>query len=198
MEQNFGYELNEFLNYAKSSDDPEAVKFVGAVLYNFDKTKSQNLQDVWALYESGFKRQGTFVEFGAADGIAGSNTYLLESEYAWKGLLAEPLPNHIAQLVSIRKTSRIVNKCVWTKSDETIDFIQTDELDLSTISGYGQDDEHAEKRTHGSILKIPTISLVDLLALKSTNYIDYMSVDTEGSEFDILEAFFKNRKSKKY
>src|SRR6185503_4761395 len=114
MEQNFGYELNEFLNYAKSSDDPEAVKFVGAVLYNFDKTKSQNLQDVWALYESGFKRQGTFVEFGAADGIAGSNTYLLESEYAWKGLLAEPLPNHIAQLVSIRKTSRIVNKCVWT------------------------------------------------------------------------------------
>ena len=38
------------------------------------------------------KRRGVFVEAGANDGIAQSNTYYLERYLGWRGLLIEPIP----------------------------------------------------------------------------------------------------------
>jgi hypothetical protein len=52
--------------------------------------KSQLGQDVLAV--SIFGDNGFFVEFGAADAENISNTYLLEKDYGWKGILAEPNP----------------------------------------------------------------------------------------------------------
>ena len=51
---------------------------------------SQLKQDLFVLLETGFKRGGYFVEFGATNGIDLSNTYLLEREFGWTGILAEP------------------------------------------------------------------------------------------------------------
>ena len=47
-------------------------------------------QHLFDLSELEFKRNGFFVEFGAANGIDLSNTYLLETEFSWTGILAEP------------------------------------------------------------------------------------------------------------
>lgn len=199
MDENFANQLRFVVDQSRNYPDKEAISFLGAVLYNLEGTHSQNFQDIWALYESEFKKNGTFVEFGATNGVDGSNTYLLEKRYGWSGILAEPLPIHTSSLHTQRPTARIVPKCVWTKSADSIDFLCTDEQDLSTIAGYGGADEHSEKRLRGgNIIQVETISLYDLLSLKPYTYIDYMSVDTEGSEFDILQAFFQNPKSRKY
>ncbi|WP_426127513.1 hypothetical protein [Pararhizobium sp. PWRC1-1] len=53
---------------------------------------AQIQQDRWVLAELDGKRGGFFVEIGAFDGKQLSNTYLLETEYDWKGILAEPNP----------------------------------------------------------------------------------------------------------
>lgn len=42
------------------------------------------------LSELDFKRDGFFVEFGATDGFQGGNTYLLEKEFGWRGIVGEP------------------------------------------------------------------------------------------------------------
>ncbi len=50
---------------------------------------SQASQDLYALYISKRKQNGWFVEIGANDPVVTSNTYLLESDYGWKGLMVE-------------------------------------------------------------------------------------------------------------
>ena len=60
--------------------------------------KSQNLQDLITLDLFGFKNNGIFIEAGACDGILNSNTYLLEKEFSWSGLLVEPLNDYFIEL----------------------------------------------------------------------------------------------------
>jgi FkbM family methyltransferase len=176
----------------------EALSFMGRCLINIDRSSSQNYQDIWALYESGFSKNGLFVEFGATNGVGGSNTYLLEKEFGWTGILAEPIPHHEAALRANRPNSQICTDCVYTKSGLQVPFIITNESDLSTIVGYG-DDEHKSKRDSGTNILINTISLYDMLKkYNKGKYIDYLSIDTEGSEFDILQAFFNDNKNEYY
>lgn len=190
--------LSDLMNYIKDYPDRSFVKFVGSCLVNADVTKSQNFQDIWALHESKFKRGGFFIEFGAADGVNGSNTYLLEREYGWKGILIEPNPDCKDSLFSNRNCRIILDRCISTNSGEELEFLVTDEPDLSTIKGYGENDEHAEKRKNAKSIKSLSLSLIDLLIQESPKDIDYLSIDTEGSELDILTTFFNDKKSKRF
>lgn len=162
--------------------------FVSVIQNN--TTNSQNYQDLWALFENKFKRDGFFVEFGATDGVTGNNTLLLEREYGWTGILAEPNPHWHNDLFVNRKCN-ITKKCVYTKSGVNVDFLMTDAPDLATIKGFGNDDEWKEARKNAPSIQVPTISLVELLDYyRAPEVVDYMSVDTEGTEYGILNAFF--------
>ena len=55
-----------------------------------DLSKSQIRQDLFVLSELRFKQNGYFVDFGATNGLDISNSYLLETQFNWKGILAEP------------------------------------------------------------------------------------------------------------
>ena len=151
-----------------------------------EKSKSQIRQDLFVLSELNLKRNGYFVEFGATDGVNLSNTFLLEKEFDFDGILAEPNPNQSKTL----RENRHVNfeeKCVWIRSGDTLKFV--DSGDLSTISDFSASDLHAESRKRGKRFDVDTISLTDMLVKHSApSLIDYLSIDTEGSEYEILNA----------
>ena len=161
---------------------------------------SQMAQDLWVLAQTNKKRNGFFVDFGATDGKVINNTYLLETEYGWIGIVAEPNPVYHADLSRNRPNSTIVQDAVFSVTGEKLSFVSAYATDLSTILGYGTDDEHAAQRVDkGQIITVSSISLFDMLELANAReHIDYMSVDTEGSEYDILKAFFNDPRSKKY
>lgn len=166
------------------------LHLIGYCVANVNKSTSQNYQDIWALFENNFKRDGFFVEFGATDGVISSNTLLLEKEYGWNGILAEPSPSWHNDLFINRKC-HITKKCVYTKSGETVDFLNVNLPELSTIKGFGGDDEWKETRKNSETIQVKTISLFDLLEhYNAPEVIDYMSVDTEGTEYGILNSFF--------
>lgn len=170
-----------------SSDKKRA--FVEFVLYNLPMSKAQLFQDLFVLFSLEQKKRGFFVEFGAADGIELSNTVLLEKSYEWQGILAEPARCWHGDLKKNRKCT-IDTRCVWARSGEVVEFKEVREPELSTINKYSTKDGHSASRGVGEVYQVETVSLNDLLASNGApSQIDYLSVDTEGSELDILGAF---------
>lgn len=147
---------------------------------------AQLKQDVFALIANGFKRNGFFVEFGATDGIELSNTYLLEREYDWNGILSEPDPSWQVGLKKNRNCS-LDDRCVWRKTGEELEFISAGGLSTLTesIGESRLQDENSLDR-----FSVKTVSLEDLLREHNApRDIDFLSVDTEGSELDIISSF---------
>lgn len=150
---------------------------------------SQIGQDLFVLSELDFRRNGFFVEFGAADGITGSNTHLLERSFAWNGILAEPARIWHNALKSNR-CAKISTKCVWRTSNATLPFNEARLAGLSTLEPYTEGDAWAAARVTNTKYSVETVSLIDLLSeFSAPAEIDYLSIDTEGSEYDILNAF---------
>lgn len=149
-------------------------------------SKSQLSQDMFVLIHLDYKRNGYFVEFGATNGVELSNTWLLKKNFGWKGILAEPAMNWHHDLIKNRSCN-IEKKAVWINSDETLSFLESTIPELSTIDQFRDIDNHSRK---GYSYEVETISLQDLLRkYDAPKIIDYLSIDTEGSELDILKNF---------
>ena len=154
------------------------------------RSNSQQHQDLFVLSETNFKKAGFFVEFGATDGINLSNTYLLETSFSWTGILAEPASVWNQKLLKNRPNSSIENRCVWSESNQIVLFNETYIPELSTIDSFSSLDGNKLRRRSGKKYEVKTISLNDLLRKHNApKFIDYLSIDTEGSELEILKGF---------
>lgn len=169
--------------------DRDETRFVNHCLRNIALSHGQFLQDLWVSYELKSARRGYFVEFGGADGVKFSNSCYLERELGWTGIVAEPARIWREALFANRRCT-IDTRCVWTVSGERLLFNQPPIAAHSTIDAFSDSDGHAETRKAGERYEVETVSLADLLAhWDAPRRIDYLSMDTEGSELAILQAF---------
>lgn len=147
---------------------------------------SQLGQDLWILEKTNNKIGGFFLDVGAYDGMHISNTYLLETEFDWNGVCVEP--SSIYNQLSTNRKCQTDRICVYSKSNENIEFHETIlNMELSGIKTSFRYDEHTETRKHHKTYSVSTISLTDLcIKYNCPSYIDYLSLDTEGSELEIL------------
>jgi len=189
-----------FEQNALSDDSSELLKkFIQCFNYN-QKFNSQLYQDIFANFIISNKYNKTFLEFGATDGINISNSYTLETFYEWKGVLSEPSIQWHELLKKNRKNTEIITKCIWSHSDKIIDFYMSENGVLSTINEFVESDKYSipantiERKKGGKIIPVETISLNDVI-IKYFNCIEpsYISIDTEGSEFEILKTFDFNK-----
>ena len=62
-------------------------------------------------------------------------------------------------------------------------------IQLSTISAFKSGDLHADLRQDSTEITVPAIDVNDLIARgqPADNVVDYLSIDTEGGELDILK-----------
>lgn len=167
----------------------DAGHFVQFCFANATASKAQLLQDLFVLFQLDGRREGFFVEFGATNGIDLSNSYLLESQFGWRGILAEPARGWHEKLQANRRCT-IDHRCVWKASGEELPFLEVEVGEFSTIQSLADKDIRADARQNGTTYPVVTVSLNDLLLQHAApSVIDYLSVDTEGSELQILEAF---------
>jgi FkbM family methyltransferase len=151
--------------------------------------RAQLGQDLFVLIATSFKHEGFFIEFGAGDGVSLSNTFLLERSFGWKGILAEPAKGWHSALLQNR-TCTIDTRCVWSTSGKDLEFAETAEGEYSTVRGlFDIDGVSTAFDTAPTAYRVESVSLNDLLQEHSApRFIDYLSIDTEGSEYEILRA----------
>jgi FkbM family methyltransferase len=158
-----------------------------------EKSTSQLGQDIVALIFSGYKEEGFFVEFGATNGKDLSNTHMLEKDFGWNGILAEPARMWHKDLKANR-SCHIDTDCVWKESNQQVAFNEVLSGELSTIDSFSNSDMHTNSRKSGKMYMVDTVSLNDLLnKYDAPNCIDYLSIDTEGSEYEILNELDFNK-----
>ncbi len=146
-------------------------------------------QDLFVLSELDFKRDGYFVEFGATNGITASNTYLLNRQFGWRGILAEPARRWHKDLARNRSCD-IETSCVWKTSNQILQFKEHELGECSSIAEFSASNSSERNHNEQDIYDVRTISLLDLLAkYNAPAMIDYLSIDTVGSEYDILSSF---------
>ena len=160
---------------------------------NLKNSKSQYLQDLFVLCHLNFKKKGYFVEIGAGDGVHLSNTILLEKKFKWNGILIEPLKSFFIKLKSRRKAKIETDLCYSISNKKLLfrEVLNTENSSalFSTIEPFFSNDFHSKSRKISKAYKLNTISLNDLLIKNnSPKIIDYLSIDTEGSEFEILKT----------
>ena len=147
------------------------------------KFTSQFGQDVHALFTifKG-KRNGYFVEVGAYDGLDSSNCYTMERYFGWKGVAVECSPSKFALLQKNRSCICVPN-AVYSENDKDMEF-----FDSGGYAGLVQTNNHAHIVNDTKIV-VKTKTLTRILEeANAPPYIDYLSLDTEGSEFEILRS----------
>ena len=177
---------------AHAGSDPPASNFMA----NVDQYKSQYLQDIlldrWLF---GGAAGDTFVDIGAHDGIAYSNSFVFEKLRGWRGVCVEPNPQVFARL-AVNRQCTTLNCCV-SDAAGTVPFLK--------ISGYSEmlsgmvekyEPEHRErverelKQFGGSseVIPVQTRTLNDIAAECGLAEVTYLSIDTEGGELAILQS----------
>lgn len=140
------------------------------------------------------KRNGFFIDIGAHDGITISNTLYFEKAMDWKGICIEPNPNVFTKLQANRTSSNL-NVCVGN-GNKTVKFTQIEGYSemLSGISdAYNEkhlDRINREIETQGGEKKEIDVQMITLDSLPEIQgqLIDFISIDTEGNEFDIVKS----------
>jgi FkbM family methyltransferase len=165
-------------------------------IVNNSKYLNAQMSVLWILFLLDNKKNGYFVEFGACDGLLFSNTLLLEKSFGWDGILAEPNRSYHKQ---IRKNRRAIidRRAVWSSTKDYVEFAEVSAGGLSGIYQSFKDSKYQLNKRELLGLKrykVETISLNDLLAEHNApaNF-DLLSIDTEGSEFQIFENFNLNK-----
>ena len=183
----------EKLNFIFLNDRIKNPKKLYSIM---ELSESQIFQDLFVINELDFKENGFFVEIGAADGKYLSNTYLLEKEFNWDGLVVEPAKIWSKDIKKNRKCTVSLD-CIHSISNMSIEFNQAEKPEFSraNLSKNIPSDTHEYLRQkNNTVYELKTISINDLLDKYEINKkIDYLSIDTEGTEYEILSSLDFNK-----
>jgi FkbM family methyltransferase len=149
--------------------------------------RSQVGQDRWVVQTLDGKRGGFFVEIGAADGVELSNTYGLEKALGWSGICIEPNPRSFAKLKGNRRCAA-VRALASSEAGRMLTFQLDDALSgvLETAGGM--------MRHQRETITMVSVTLAQILEQHhAPEVIDYLSLDVEGHEIDVLKGLFPSR-----
>jgi FkbM family methyltransferase len=153
--------------------------------------RAQDNEDVllWGLFNG--QQSGFLIEAGAFDGYTLSVSYLFEC-VGWNGLLVEPLPDRASACIAKRSHSRTVQSALSAHGaapEATFTRVLPDELlSYLSITETHSNRLERERELRHELVRVPVLSL-DAVLDGHDGTIDFVSLDVEGSEVDVLDGF---------
>ena len=135
--------------------------------------------------------RGIFIEVGSHDGINQNITKIYEDLFGWKGLLIEPSKDVYLQCKVNRNNSHVENYAIVNNNNPYIEGDFTGHI-LSSING----NRLGKKKK--KIVKVPSCTLDYLILKHKIPRIDFICIDTNGTEMDVLQSLDLSKHVPKY
>ena len=198
-----------------SQDNNELIEIIQDKLILKPSSEEYNLSDpkLWIKGQHGQpfevekifkgKKNGFYIEAGAFDGEAFSNTLLFELKHNWTGLLVEPNPDNFKQLLEKKRKAYSLESCFSTeKKVSNVDFDAAGAYG-GIINGINKPAETPNTHKEGQArvlgkkarfpykrrtMKLQCLPLTSIIMAMGNPIIDYLSLDIEGAELSVLKT----------
>ncbi|XP_043289340.1 uncharacterized protein [Venturia canescens] len=138
------------------------------------------------------KNRGFFIECGAYDGETRSNTLVLERFLGWSGILIEADPINFSMMLDKKRKAYLSPTCLSIKPYPM-------KASFLMARNIGRIHEHDESQTEklpntmdvahsGKHITVQCFPLVSYVAALGIETVDYLSLDIEGNEMEVLET----------
>ena len=158
----------------------------GPIHHSRSRSQQDCYQDIRCLQFHGFKWGGYYLEIGVDNAVENNNTVILDHEYGWRGLCVDPN----APMISARSATFF--QVALASRSGTASFSMGGPF--SGLTEFVSSEEHnkkwyemAERMGHSTVQTRTPLEV--LTAAHAPREIDYMSLDVEGAEMEILRAF---------
>ena len=145
------------------------------------------------------KRNGVYIELGALDGVLYSNTKFFEDMLGWTGILIEPHPFKFVSLQGNRPNNFLFNSLVSCHTEPLefryfVDFHAAVSGVENTLSQFHFDEFFENNQEYMKLLPqnkmfIQPQSLTEIIKQTNLQHIDFMSLDVEGHEYEVLKSW---------
>jgi FkbM family methyltransferase len=153
---------------------------------NWQHSRSQWSQDMFVWFVNRGKKNLRYLEIGAADGITHSNTLALRDHLSWNGVLVEPHPRQFESLKFSRGRSDTLYNVAAGPPDAEGFINLIDAGQLSRSDSLKIDDMHSDFLARVSErVTVRQQSFESIMQLAGP--LDYLSLDVEGAELDLLK-----------
>lgn len=138
-------------------------------------------EDIIVLSYFGPEKKGTFVEVGAFMPDALSQTFLLE-QHGWHGVLIEP-QSKLCEELRAKRIAKVYEVACGTpeQAGRQLTFRVNDALSQIVEADAG--------KAAPDLIHVSVETLDKVLADAGVAHVDFLSIDTEGSELDVLRGF---------
>jgi FkbM family methyltransferase len=140
----------------------------------------------------GDRELGYCVEVGANDGVTGSASYVFE-KHGWRCLLVEPIPARVEEIR--RNRDCLVAGCAASSREGQATFIVAEGVDQISTLDLTTERVDWIVRAGGTVTEIVVrlATLDSLLEEAGFPEIQFITIDVEGHELDVLEGFSLER-----
>jgi len=178
-----------------SLDDQQLVEYIGSHISQQSPRRPRQLSDPnkhdpSQVGQSKFvdrllsgRRNGFFIECGAADGETLSNSLFFELERNWTGILIEANPNFHSALLEKNRRAYVLRACLSTERRPI-----TVRMRPAGFLGGISDKMPRSRASKTPEVLVNCFPLNTIMASLNVSHVDYLSLDVEGAEIDILRT----------